>query len=57
MPDFTGGVVTFDGVGYPIYRDLQGIFDINPTVFMRNARDTNQKSHKITGNYGYKKPK
>lgn len=32
-------------------------FDINPTVFMRNARDTNQKSHKITGNYGYKKPK
>ena len=33
-----GGVVTFDGVGYPIYRDLQGIFDINPAIFMKNVR-------------------
>ena len=38
MSNFTGGVVKFDGVGYPIYRDLQGIFDMNPAIFMRNAR-------------------
>ena len=36
--DFYGGVVTFDGIGYPIYRDLQGIFDINPAIFMKNVR-------------------
>ena len=33
-----GGVLINDGIRYPIYRDLQGIFDINPAIFMRNVR-------------------
>lgn len=31
---FRGGVVKFDGVGYPIYRDLQGIFETFCHVFI-----------------------
>ena len=54
----SGGVVRFDGIRYPIYRDLQGIFGISAPSFSTaapNFRDFYKIPHKNNREFDFTK--